>query len=278
MDDRIVLGIHSNIAPDSDAGLTDGHAWISVTQGGRTQTYGLWPDDHPYIRGQGLNNGEGSDVRTGIESGIGREPAASRYYELTPEQFRTLQAELSRSEEWAYTNTCASWASSVVSRVTGERINASELMGVTDTPRELSESIQELERERSTNRAAPMRSEEIQAGSSSFAMQDERVDLGIHPVALELRARLPEGVNDRRVAHAAVRAIDAGIDDPAKISGVVERNGELHIAGNTPGYRVTIGADDPMWNSRLLNEQLAERSQPAASPSLQPDTPSMRMA
>lgn len=110
MSDRIVLGIHSNIAPDGDAGLTDGHAWISVTQGGKTQTYGLWPDGHPYIRQQGLDNGEGSDIRTGIESGIGREPAASRYYELTPEQFRRLQTELGRDVDWAYTNTCASWS------------------------------------------------------------------------------------------------------------------------------------------------------------------------
>lgn len=277
MDDKIILGIHSNIAADSDAGLTDGHAWISVTRDGSTQTYGLWPDEHPYIRQQGLDNGDGSDIRTGIESGIGREPAASRYYELTPEQFRALQDELRRDPEWGYTNTCASWASGVVSRVTGERISASELLGITDTPRELSKSIQELERERHTDRTKPMQADEIRAPSSSLSMNADGIDLERHPVARELRARFPENVNDARVAHAAVRAIDAGIDDPAKIAGAVERNGELHVAGITPGFRVTVGAQEAMGEAAALNQQLAERSQQVAN-TVQPESPALRMA
>lgn len=278
MGDRIILGIHSNIAPDSDAALTDGHAWISVTQGGRTQTYGLWPDSHPYIRQQGLDNGEGSDIRSGIESGIGREPAASRYYELTPDQLRALQGELQRDVEWGYTSTCASWASGVASRVTGERINASELLGITDTPRELSESIQELERERRTNRTNPVRGDEVEARSSSFSMREEGIDLDRHPVARELRSRFPETVDDARVAHAAVRAIDAGIDDPAKIAGAVERNGELHVAGHIPGYRASLGAHEQVAETHVLNQQLTERSQQAVAQAVQPDAPSLRMA
>lgn len=277
MDERIVLGIHSNIAPDSNADLTDGHAWISVTRGGRTQTYGLWPDEHPYIQRHGLDNGEGSDIRTGIESGIGREPAASRYYELTLEQFRALQGELARDVEWGYTNTCASWASGVASRVTGERISASELLGVTDTPRQLSESIQELERGRRTDRTDPVGPAEIPDRSSSFSMNDSGVDLDRHPVARELRARLPESVSDARIAHAAVRAIDAGIDDPAKIAGIVERNGDLHVAGTVPGFRVTVGAQEPAGDTETLNRQLLERSQQVAH-AAQPDSPALRIA
>lgn len=277
MDERIVLGIHSNIAPDSEADLTDGHAWISVTRGGRTQTYGLWPDEHPYIQRQGLDNGEGSDIRTGIESGIGREPAASRYYELTPEQFRALQGELARDVEWGYTNTCASWASGVASRVTGERISASELLGVTDTPRQLSESIQDLERERRTDRASPVGPAEIPNRSSSFSMNGSDVNLDRHPVARELRARLPETVSDARIAYAAVRVIDAGIDDPAKIAGALERNGDLHVAGTVPGFRVTVGAQEPAGDTETLNRQLLERSQQVAH-AVQPDSPALRIA
>lgn len=48
------LGIHSNAGPSE--GLTDGHAWISLTENGKTTLYGLWPDFHPLA----TDNGTGS--------------------------------------------------------------------------------------------------------------------------------------------------------------------------------------------------------------------------
>ena len=45
--DRVVLGIHSHVDPNTEGSFNqfvDGHAWISVTRNGQTETYGLWPD------------------------------------------------------------------------------------------------------------------------------------------------------------------------------------------------------------------------------------------
>lgn len=67
---RVVLGIHSNLdgtasSPNySDfngvlSQFTAGHAWISVTDGGITTRYGLWPDKHPITK----DNGKDSDIR-----------------------------------------------------------------------------------------------------------------------------------------------------------------------------------------------------------------------
>lgn len=75
------LGIHSNV--NSDAGMMDGHSWISVEgQGppGRVTNYGLWPDEHRAT----INNGAGTDVRVGLENG--QVPVASQYFDLTVEQ------------------------------------------------------------------------------------------------------------------------------------------------------------------------------------------------
>lgn len=260
MGDKIVLGIHSNVDPNANPGLTDGHAWISVTRNGKTQTYGLWPDDHPYIQSQGLDNGSGSDIRTGIEAKAGRTGAENRYYELTPEQFTKLQAELGKNVHWGVTNTCASWASDVATRVTGEKIDASELLGITDTPRALSTTIEDLEKTRKTSEANPLRPDEIQARSSSFSMLDNKVDLENHAVARELRARFSGSVSDERVAQAALLAVDAGIDTPGKIANVAERNGDLHVAGNTPGFRASLGADQPTSDPVTLNRALSDQS------------------
>ena len=104
---NVVLGIHS-VAYDKtqrdggSAALIDGHAWISVTRNGKTQQYGLWPDNHGRVE----DNGRTSDIRVGMEAGV--IPKASRYYELTAQQARTLDAKLKENVTWSYANTCAS--------------------------------------------------------------------------------------------------------------------------------------------------------------------------
>lgn len=170
MNDRVILGIHSNVDPNTQGSfnqLIDGHAWISVTRNGRTEVYGLWPDDHPSGR---FDNGDGSDIRRGVERGF--PAAANRYYELTPEQVTQLEARLRENVTWGYGNTCASWASDTVSRVTGQTVSGSELLGLTDTPRELIQSIRELERQRPTSQDNPITPAEIPARSSSFGALD----------------------------------------------------------------------------------------------------------
>lgn len=159
-----VLGIHSNVRPGMmdpstgkpiDPGLTDGHGWLSVTRDGKTTTYGLWPDDHRRVIEQGWDNGEGSDVRVGMEDKY--RSAASRYYRLTPEQTATLDAKLKENAAWGMTDNCSSWASSTLEAVTGQRVNADEpyTAGVVETPRVLGGSIHRLEQKDRTSREAP---------------------------------------------------------------------------------------------------------------------------
>ena len=169
--DRVVLGIHTNTEPS--APLIDGHAWLTITRNGKTEAYGLWPADHPRFSGEEAP--PATDVRRGIENDFGA--TASRYYELTPDQLRTFEAATREKVTWGYTNTCASWASDTAHRVTGERVNASELVGLTDTPRQIRESIEELEKERSTSKDAPREptdAPERGSSSGSFSMTDAR--------------------------------------------------------------------------------------------------------
>jgi hypothetical protein len=95
MTDKVILGVHSNVSAQGSSGLdgyTDGHAWLSIRVGGQYQTYGLWPDEHPVIKAMGWDNGSGSDIRTGMEQKAPTD--ASRYYELTPQQYQEFQKEL----------------------------------------------------------------------------------------------------------------------------------------------------------------------------------------
>lgn len=195
MDDKVVLGIHSSVDPNTEGSFdrfVDGHSWISVTRNGRTEYYGLWPDDHGMIERRGLSNGSGSDIRTGLEAG--REATQSRFYDLTPEQVAALGNELKQNVTWGYTHTCASWASEVASRVTGESIDASEY-GVFETPRELIQNLRELEREHPTAPDKPIGPRQIAGdGSSSWRGEQPLLDQPGHPYhALYngLRDRLP---------------------------------------------------------------------------------------
>lgn len=59
MSDKVVLGIHSHVDPNTQGSFNqfvDGHAWISVTRNGHTTFHGLWPDNHPLVE----DNGPGS--------------------------------------------------------------------------------------------------------------------------------------------------------------------------------------------------------------------------
>ena len=127
------LTINSNVGPE--AGFTDGHAWLTYTDGdGKSTNYGLWPDTHPLAP----DNGPESDVRQGLEGGDS--PSYSYSYDLSPDQIRRWVEFLNRHAEWKYTNTCASWASDGVRHTTGDDIDADDWLGF-ETPREISRSI-----------------------------------------------------------------------------------------------------------------------------------------
>lgn len=171
-EERAILGIHTNTEPG--APLIDGHAWLTITRDGKTEAYGLWPADHPRFSKETAP--PATDIRRGIENNF--EATASRYYSLSPEQLREFEAASREKVTWGYTNTCASWASDTAYRVTGERVNASELGGLTDTPREIRESIDKLERQQNTSHDAPREPVDVPkergSSSSSLSMEEGR--------------------------------------------------------------------------------------------------------
>ena len=91
--------------------------------------------------------------KTHLENG--QVPLYSRYYDLTPEQIKRWNDFLNRRDDWSYSHTCADWASDGVRNVTGENVDADDWLGF-ETPRELSESIRNLERSFPTSLSSPL--------------------------------------------------------------------------------------------------------------------------
>lgn len=225
-----VLGIHSNVRPGMidpatgrpfDPGLIDGHGWLTLTRDGKTTTYGLWPDDNPRIADAGLGNGRESDIRVGMEDKYNA--AASRYYRLSPEQAKVLDAKLKENVTWGYTNNCSSWASETLTAVTGERINADEpyTAGVVETPRVLGESIHQLERKQPTSRGAPA-TPPPQKGTTSNSLSDASGASGMQEPDASRHARLSVHAQNllsdserevRQLAHSHGLPWDQGMDN-----------------------------------------------------------------
>lgn len=153
----MILGIHSNVVGDREE-FTAGHAWLTITEDGVTTSYGLWPDAHPRV----VNNGDGSDIRIGLEAGAAA--IASRYYKLSDAQATHFRALMKSNVGWRYTNTCASWAAEVVFEILGEDVDADDYLGF-ETPRELGRNILLLERADPTTMYAPKQLERNPATS-----------------------------------------------------------------------------------------------------------------
>lgn len=270
-----ILGIHSNVRPGMldpstgkprDPNLIDGHGWLTVTRDGVTTNLGLWPDDHPRVVGRGLSNGSGSDVRSGMEDDMA--PVASRYYRLTPEQVKTLDARLKENATWGVTENCSSWASSTLEAVTGERINADEpyTAGVVETPRVLGESIHRLEQKNRTSReapAAPTAAEERSSSSLSDARGTEQ------PAALSSHARNLLNDSEYQVRQLAERhhlpwnpGMDntvAAVAQQARADGLTGinrfnvRDGQIHY-GQYDGYTLKDGRIDARVAANIPEE------------------------
>jgi hypothetical protein len=144
---NMTLGIHSNVA-GGDESFDAGHAWLTITDMGKTTTYGLWPDSHPNV----VDNGDKSDIRIGLEASS--KSVASRYYRLSDAQAKVFNSLVASNITWRITNTCASFASEIVGEVVGEDIDADDYGGF-ETPRELGESILRLEKKLATSLQTP---------------------------------------------------------------------------------------------------------------------------
>ena len=166
MEGNVVLGIHSQVTPETQRTgnaaerFMDGHSWLSLTRDGKTEVYGLWPDNHPRV----ADNGDGTDIRVGQERRFHSD--ADRYFELSPEQARKFEAALKGNVTWSPTTTCAGWASDTVTDVTGRRLDATEFMLI-ETPRELIRTIRELERSQPTTPEKPRAPMPAEQGSSN---------------------------------------------------------------------------------------------------------------
>ena len=218
---KTVIGIHSNV---TGGDLTGGHAWISVTRDGVTTNYGLWPDSHPGIEARGWNNGNGSDIRTGMEDGD--RPAASRYAELTPEQATALEASLRENVAWGYTANCSSWASETFNRVTGQSLNADEpyTAGVLETPRQLGQSIRAAERTQPTTLSTPA-PPQAPRRSSSDSLSDAGAPGETQQAALSARGENLLNVSQRLIdQHPELRLLPVG--DRARVAAAMA-NGAL---------------------------------------------------
>ncbi|MEB1261615.1 hypothetical protein [Xanthomonas campestris] len=274
--ERVVLGIHSN---GGQGGLTDGHAWITVERrDSPAEYYGLWPDNHPMVK----DNGAGTDIRSGMEKG---QPSdADRYYELSPAQTKALDQALRENVTWELNNNCSSWASETVSRVIGKKIDAGTWLPTVETPNALIDTIRELEARQPTSPTKPEVNEHAREGRSSNSLgKVESSEEGSSPstkamtdpehagnhLFAGLRGGLPPHISDERVAFAAQRAYESGINDMSKVSRVIGREGDVFVVGTTPGFRASVLAGEQPPTLEHSSTALAQHA--AAQPPMEPD-------
>ena len=100
------LCIVSNV---NNEGLLAGHAWLSYTPtGGSETTYGTWGNVDPI----GLHR----------DREVGRAYKARRCTDIDADDLATLDSYATANDRWSYTNNCASFAARGWLRVTGEPV------------------------------------------------------------------------------------------------------------------------------------------------------------
>lgn len=147
--ERVLLGVHSSEPVNNCSWDCNnfGHAWISLTDNGKTTYYGLWPDWSSDIKKLGLSNGASSDLRRNVENGSGDE---TRYYLLDKTQLARLDQFVNRYFEYDLTTyNCSSFAAEAVAITVGERLNVINDYG-NPTPCSLSKSINLLNKTKPT--------------------------------------------------------------------------------------------------------------------------------
>ncbi|MBB3801302.1 hypothetical protein FHR47_001536 [Xanthomonas arboricola] len=153
-----------------------------------------------------------------------------------------------------------------------------------ETPNELINTIHELEarqptsptkpemngpaREgRSSNSLGTVETSEERSSPSTKAMTDP--EHGGNRLFAGLREELPLHISDERVAFAAQRAHESGINDMSKVSRVIEREGDVFVVGTTPGFRASVLAGEQPPSIEHSSTALAQHA--AAQPSIEPD-------
>lgn len=162
--DKVIMGLHTVYRPTGlDEGLT-GHGWVTITEHGKTTTYGAWPDTNDWVAKNHQEkgwNGSGTNVRLNLEQKLAA-PAgwreAHRYYELTPAEVKKFQDRLAEPCHWTYVDNCSKWAVDTTEKVTGEKVASRDprVGFLTQTPASLGDRIDELERRNPTNHDAPL--------------------------------------------------------------------------------------------------------------------------
>ncbi len=142
-----VLGVHSTVEPNTNLLRDHGHAWVTLTEGGVTTRWGLWPDTNKRIKKLGLANGAGSDVRTNFEG----DPAAggcwNKTYKLTVAQRNAfldyIIAQRDGVRTWTKEDNCASFARDAVAAAGQGALAVTETIVVRTypTPRKMSQAI-----------------------------------------------------------------------------------------------------------------------------------------
>jgi hypothetical protein len=145
---EIVIGIHSSSETDGD--FTGGHVWVTIsdTFTGKTTTYGLWPDDNDRVP----DNGDGTDVRTGVEQDF--TAVRSRFRKITQEQLNDFYDFANTTDHWTIGHTCAEWGSQAYHECTGEYVDPNDSWGW-ETPRKVARSIEALEETDDTSSTNP---------------------------------------------------------------------------------------------------------------------------
>jgi RHS repeat-associated protein len=143
---RATLTINSSATPDA-ASVTDGHAWIVVTDNatGITHSYGLWQDG--YADDQDPNH-ERTDVHEDVEFQRHYSAVAWRSYSLTDAQFDSLETYIHTYDDWGMFHTCADWAAGAVNVSVGVSLPVGDpsALWLSGSPRQLTITLQYLQR------------------------------------------------------------------------------------------------------------------------------------
>lgn len=108
------LSVRTNVI---DAGLTAGHAWLSYTPtGGSETTYGTWGNRNPIGLYRDLE--------------VGRSFAASRTSDIDSSDQGKLTSFASANNSWSLFNNCASFAARGWLTVTGESLSYTNSLGI----------------------------------------------------------------------------------------------------------------------------------------------------
>jgi len=122
-----IVGLHVQNYEGRDPMLS--HAWISVTENGKTETYGLYPPDcNRVTRADATpHGGPDSNVFKGLDDdrmekvATDNKNVTSTYHEMTPQDKEQLVQFLEKDQKWEkYENNCAHFASDAYASAGGK--------------------------------------------------------------------------------------------------------------------------------------------------------------